>query len=85
MGDQLVDFFRIRKQQPANQEIDWQAKRDAWLRSVDDLYERVQDMLRDSIASKDVTVHRFETQVTEDHIGSYSVPVLELTAGSERV
>lgn len=81
----MVDFFRNKKQQPTNQEIDWQAKRDSWLHSVDDLYARVQDMLRDSLASKDITVRTFETQVTEDLIGTYAVPGLEIAVGDERV
>ena len=85
MGDQLVDFLRIRKQHGTNQEIDWQAKRDTWVRSVESLYGLVQEMLRDSIASKDVTIRRFDTQVTEDFVGTYSIPVLEITIGNERV
>jgi hypothetical protein len=85
MGDQLVDFLRARKQRATNQEIDWHAKRDDWIHSVESLYERVQEILRDSIASKDVTVRCFDTQVTEDFVGTYSVPVLEITVGNERV
>ena len=85
MGNQLVDFLRARKQQVTSQEIDWQAKKDIWLRSVKTLYGLVQEMLRDSIASKDVAVRTFETQVTEDFVGTYSVPVLEVTVGNERV
>ena len=85
MEDQLVDFLRSRKEQAAGPEIDWQAKKDAWVRSVETLYELVQGMLSDSIASKDVIVRTFEMQVTEDFIGTYSIPVLELTVGSERV
>ena len=85
MGDQLVDFLRARKQQATSQEIDWQAKKDTWLRSVETLYGLVQEMLRDSIASKDVAIRTFETQVTEDFVGTYSIPVLEVTVGNERV
>jgi hypothetical protein len=85
MEDQLVDFLRTRKQQAANPEIDWQAKKDTWVRSVESLYAMVQDMLRVSIASKDVTVRTFYTQVTEDFVGTYSIPVLEMTVGTERV
>ena len=51
MGDQLVDFLRARKRQATSQEIDWQAKKDTWPRSVETLYGLVQEMLRDSIAS----------------------------------
>src|SRR6266566_1887984 len=85
MGDQLVDFLRARKQQATGQEIDWQAKKDTWLRSVETLYGLVQEMLRDSIASKDVAIRTFDTQVTEDFVGTYSIPVLEVTVGNERV
>jgi len=85
MGDQLVDFLRARKQQATSQEIDWQAKKDTWLRSVETLYGLVQEMLRDSIASKDVAIRTFDTQVTEDFVGTYSIPVLEMTVGTERV
>lgn len=85
MGDQLVDFLRTRKQQGANREIDWQAKRDTWVRSVEHLYVVVKEILRDSIESEDVTIRQFNTQVTEDFVGTYSIPVLEMTVGNERV
>jgi len=42
-------------------------------------------MLQGSIASKDVTVRTFETQVTENFVGTYSIPILEMTVGHERV
>ena len=85
MEDQLVDFLRTRKQQATSHEIDWQAKRDAWVRSVENLYALVQELLRDSIAAKDVTIRISDSQVTEDFIGTYSIPVLEMTVGTERV
>jgi hypothetical protein len=85
MEDQLVDFLRIRKQQAASPDLDWQSKRDTWVRSVENLYVLVQEMLQGSIASKDVAVRTFPMQVTEDFVGTYSIPVLEMTVGHERV
>lgn len=85
MADQLVEFLRGRRQHVENEKIDWAAKRDAWILSVKGLYGVVEEMLQDSIASEDVAVRRFEIQVTEDFVGTYSVPVLELTVGNERV
>lgn len=85
MEDQLVDFLRSKKEQKANPEINWQAKRDTWVQSVEDLYNRVQEMLQDSIVSGDVTVRRFDIQVSEEFIGTYSIPALELNVGSELV
>ncbi len=85
MGDQLVDFLRSKKAPEGTSEIDWKAKRDAWVASVKALYALLEDMLRDSIASKDVLLHRDIVRITEDFIGTYSIPVLELTVGNERV
>lgn len=85
MADQLVDFFRARKVQAPHPALDWPAKRDAWIEAVESLYAFIKEMLRDSIASKDITVRTVDLEVTEDFIGSYSIPALELTVGDERV
>jgi hypothetical protein len=84
MSDQLAEFLR-RKEQAAGPPIDWQAKRDGFVRSVEELYTLVKSMLRESIESKAVTVRTFEMDVTEDYIGTYTIPALELTIGGERV
>jgi hypothetical protein len=85
LGDQLAEFLRSRKHYGTNREIDWPAKRDTWVRSVQSLYELVEELLRDSIVSGDVTISRFDAQVTEDFVGTYSIPVLEVVIGNERV
>lgn len=85
MEDQLVDFIRGKKGKAPSPDIDWQAKKDTWVGSVDSLYGYVREMLRESIASNDVTTNTVNVEVSEDFIGSYSMPVLELSVGSERV
>jgi hypothetical protein len=85
MEDQLVGFLRSKKEQAASPDVDWQARRDSWILSVQNLYRLVQEMLGDSIASEDVKVRTAEMQVNENFVGAYSIPVLELTVGSERV
>jgi len=85
MADQLVEFLRNRKEHASAPDIDWQTKKDRWVRSVQKLYEYIEEMLREPIASKDVTVKRFDIEVTEDHIGSYIIPALALAVGNERV
>jgi hypothetical protein len=81
----LTDFIRSRHEQAGRPEIDWQAKKDRWIRSVGELYTHVQAMLRESVESRDVTLRTFDVDVTEDFIGSYKIPVLELSVGDERV
>lgn len=85
MEDQLIEFLRSKKVHSPIPEIDWEAKRDAWVRLVEGLYEFVQEMLRDSIVSKDVIVRTIRVELTEDFIGTYSIPALELSVGRERV
>lgn len=85
MGNQLVDFFRHRRQQPGQEAIDWQTKRDEWLRSIDELYSRVEELLADSTKSGDVVIGRSQTQITEGFVGSYTAPVLVISDGNERV
>lgn len=81
MGDQSTEFLR-RKEQAAGPPIDWQAKRDNWVRSVEGLYALVRSMLRESIESKAVTVRTYDVEATEDYIGTYTIPALELLAAS---
>ena len=85
MGDRLTEFLRSRKEQAAKPEINWQARKDNWVRSVEGLYALVRKMLRKSIESKDVSVRTFDLEVTEDYIGTYTIPALELNVGAERV
>jgi hypothetical protein len=85
MSDQSVEFLRHRKEHASTPNIDWQAKKDRWVRSVQELYGFIEEMLREPIKSKDVTVNRFDMEVTEDYIGCYTIPALALTVGNERV
>ncbi|MGA2740581.1 MAG: hypothetical protein ABSG65_24490 [Bryobacteraceae bacterium] len=39
-------------------------------------------MLRESIESKAVTVRTYDVEATEDYIGTYTIPALELLAAS---
>jgi hypothetical protein len=86
MPDQLVEFLRSKKREhAADQNIDWQRKRDVWVQSVNSLYNQVGRILADSINSGDVTVDQVEMQIAEDFVGTYSIPKLELNVGGERV
>ena len=86
MPDQLVEFLRSKKlEHAADQNIDWQRKRDVWVQSVNSLYNQVGRILADSINSGDVTVDQVEMQIAEDFVGTYSIPKLELNVRGERV
>jgi len=70
MGDRLTEFIRGRKEQAGRSAVDWQAKKDNWIRSVEELYALVRNMLHESIKSRDVTLRTSDVEVTEDYIGT---------------
>jgi hypothetical protein len=85
MGDQLTEFLHSRKELAGKTEIDWQARKNEWVRAVEGLQVLVLNMLKESIESKDVTTRAHDLEVTEDYVGTYTIPVLELIVGGERV
>src|SRR4051794_13449695 len=82
--DQLQEFFRQKKQKAKPVDIDWAAKRDAWMKAVKDLYRTIEnDYLK--AAKADVQITYPEKVVTEDYIGDYRIPELNLRVGDEQV
>ena len=81
----LSEFLR-RKKGEASSDVDWAAKRDEWIASVKRLYQFLtNDLLKDSIDEKIILVSKAPKQITEDYIGTYSVPELKLRIGNARV
>ncbi len=82
--DQLRAFLQEKKQKANPANIDWGAKRDAWIKAVNDLYRTIEeDYLKD--AKHDVELTRQDTTVREFFIGVYQVPELFLRVGDEEV
>jgi hypothetical protein len=85
MGDQLIEFLRSKRDQSASTGTDWKAEKETWIRSVSAFYDQVEEMLRESIDSGDVTLRREDMDITEDPVGTYSIPRLLLSVGGEHV
>ena len=82
--DQLHMFLQEKKQRATPTNIDWSAKRDAWIKAVNDLYRTIEDeYLKD--AKADVEITREDNEVREFHIGVYHIPELVLRVGDEEV
>jgi hypothetical protein len=63
------------------EEIDWGAKREAWKSQVRELCDEVKKWAKE----KGWSVHEDIKQISEDHVGSYEVPVLVLQSPQGRV
>lgn len=66
-------------------EIDWQAKKDAWLRNIADLYAVIRKWL--APLEKDGVLRFLTASITlqEEQIGSYAVDVLTILIGKQKV
>lgn len=85
MEDQLVTFLRTRKERTTGPAVNWEEKKREWIRSVQALYEYVKALLRESIESNDVIVQIVDMVVSEEFVGEYTIPALQLIVGGERV
>jgi hypothetical protein len=82
--DQLQKFFQEKKRKAHAADIDWAAKRDAWIAAVGDLYRTIEeDYLK--AAKADVDITRREKGVMENYVGQYRIPELVLRVGDEEV
>ncbi|MBL8212013.1 MAG: hypothetical protein JNK87_14950 [Bryobacterales bacterium] len=85
MGNSLSEFLRARKEQSSATTVDWNRKRDQWLEAVRGLYLRVENMLRADREAGVVEVRTREVPVTEQFVGTYDAPLLELRVGMDEV
>jgi len=82
--DQLQKFFQEKKQKAKPVDIDWGAKRDAWIAAVNELYRTIEgDYLK--AAKADVEITRPDKVMTENYIGEYHIQELILRVGDEQV
>jgi len=84
-SEALREFFRDKKSKSAG-DIDWHARKEAWVDAVLDLYGRIQDeYLAEPVAEEFVRVTIRPKTVVEEHIGAYEISELVLLVGNEEV
>lgn len=85
-NDALGEFLRKKKDEASSSAIDWNAKRKDWIASVNRLYSLLaDDLLKKVIDQHVVRAKRVATEVTEEYVGTYTIPKLVLEIGNERV
>ncbi len=86
MGPNAFAEF-VARQQPTPEEaaIDWAAERDEYLRKLDLLYRQVDGFLEEYIADGSITRRVSQVSLTEEDIGTYSAPRMEIRIGRQTV
>jgi hypothetical protein len=81
----LSEFFREKRAHAGSPDINWEARKSAWIASVDRLYETIVDMLKGPIEAGSVAVDYRSKTITEEFMGSYWINELALVVGDETV
>jgi hypothetical protein len=89
MGPGSFDDFVQRENDAARgrqgDSTDWQAEKKAWLGMVNDLYTRLTGFLKPYIDAGQISIGFHNADISEEHLGVYSVPVATITIGSKTV
>jgi len=73
------------KQSGTSSDIDWDDRRNEYLKAVRTLYDQIKAILAEPIGQKTVTLYERTKQLTETYIGTYSADDLVLVIGGEQV
>jgi len=73
------------KKKRKDAEIDWDEQRDVWIKQVDKLYSDIEEWLKVYIDKEYISLSLYEKSLFEEHIGKYSINVLEIDLGEPLV
>ena len=82
---ELQEFFLEKKKKASSGNVDWQAKKNSWIQSIDDLYREITEQYLKASIGESVDVSYMTKQIAEDYIGEYTVRELVLQVGAEKV
>ena len=86
MNQSLADIFKNKQPSVASgTPIDWDERREQYLRAVKNLYEQIERLLVEPIEQKTATLSRRPKELSENYIGTYKADDLILLAGDEQV
>ena len=84
-SDELKDFLLSKHQPVSTNQVDWEERRRHWIEELEKLYQKIHELLADSIVDGLVTVLRSEKKMEEEYLGKYSAPELMLNVSGEAV
>ena len=79
----LNDFFREKHAHAGAENIDWERKKLDWIAAIEHLYDEIKRLLSAPIENGSVIVDSRPKIITEDFMGTYTVPELVLRVGEE--
>jgi hypothetical protein len=78
-------FVKRQQQSAASTGADWSFELEHWLRYLDELYGKIEELLQDYIASGAITASYREIPMNEESIGSYTARQMTLKIGPQEI
>ena len=82
---QFEEYIAARAEAPAESAIDWDARRDEWLRRLDEFYGRVEGYLQPYVERGAVCMDFAQRPMREEHVGAYDARALEIRIGPDTI
>ena len=84
-NEALKEFFRQKKSK-SGEDVDWQARKEAWVQAIEKLYKKIkEDYLAGPISEDLVKIRYRQRMVVEEYIDPYPVNELVVLVGDEMV
>jgi len=84
-ADPLIDFLRQQKQDAEGRKVNWARIRESWITDLRELMAQIRAWLKDAVAERLLEVREHEVSLTEDGLGTYTVPALTISAPRSRL
>lgn len=82
---QFEQYIAARANALAAPAIDWLARRDAWLRRLDEFYRQVEGYVEPYVSSRKIYLNFSPRQMHEEYVGSYEACSLDMEVGGDAV
>lgn len=81
----FTEFLRSRQDEARAEQAGLEARKQEWLRSLDDLFGQIEGWLSEPVRNDLMRLERDTTELTEYRLGSYRAPRLVLRVGFDTV
>jgi hypothetical protein len=85
MAETLENFLREKKRKgdQLKQAVNWEKRKAWWLSEINGLYKEVKEWLGPLILEGTVNIKDGTVDISEEYLGNYGAPYLEINVGSE--
>ena len=84
--DTFEEFLKRKATEKEQKKVDWKERKQKWLNSVTKLYSDINEWLEPFKAQKLINVEKSKViKITEEYIGTYEIPRLDIYVGNEIV